>query len=59
MTQLIPEPRIKADLICIVKETRGLRGVDDVQKIHLHVRRNKVLTALKWLTYAKGIFFSV
>jgi hypothetical protein len=56
---LIPEPRIKADLICIVKETRGLRGVDDVQKIHLHVRRNKVLTALKWLTYAKGIFFSV
>jgi len=48
-------PRTKADLICVVKETRGLRGVDDVEKSYLHVRKQKVLAALHWLKlYHRG-----
>jgi hypothetical protein len=42
-------PRVKADLICMIKETRGMRGIDDVKRTYLHVRRKKVLAALHWL----------
>lgn len=42
-------PRLKADLICMIKETRGLKGIDDVKRTYLHVRKNKVLAALHWL----------